>query len=72
MISLLAAILLDMKIILIAGQRSHMALIIEALIILIHPFTCSSIIIPCVNEETLDFIDAPVPFIIGMGMNDFR
>lgn len=64
---ILLALLLDMKIIIISKDKGNLAVIFEILISLIHPFQTSSILIPCVNKDTIEFIDAPVPYIIGMG-----
>ena len=49
-----------------SSSPSNFAPIIETLISLLYPFEWNSIVIPVISSSTIDFIDAPVPFIIGI------
>jgi hypothetical protein len=63
---LFQSLLIESKLILISDEPQNLAYMVEALTSLLYPLEWSFIIIPLLNEQTMGFIDAPVPFIIGM------
>jgi hypothetical protein len=63
----ICAMLTDIKILLISSHACKLAPFIETMIELINTiFEWNSIVIPAVGENTIDFIDAPVPYVIGI------
>ena len=63
---LVTALLLERKVVLIKNQVGDIALIMQALISLMSPFKWHSTIITYLTEEMVDFLEAPVPFLIGV------
>jgi hypothetical protein len=58
--------LLERKIVLIKRQIGDIALIMQALITLLNPFKWHYTVITYLTEEMADFLEAPVPFLIGV------
>ena len=61
------ALLLERKIIFIANDVSNLSLIIDSLLFLAQPLkTETYTLIPVLDERYLDYLDAPIPYIIGL------
>ena len=65
-IKLVTALLLERKVILIKSQIEDIAIIIQALISLMNPFQWHHTIITYLTEDMIDFVEAPVPYLIGV------
>ena len=63
---LLAAMLTESKILLVSDGENNASMIIETMNALIYPFVFTFPIIPKLSERMLDFIEAPLPFILGV------
>ena len=60
------ALLLEQKVVIIKEEIGDIALIMQALITLLKPFSWHFTIITYLTEEMVDFLEAPVPFLIGV------
>ena len=69
-IYLVEAVLLEKKIVLISKNKSLLTQVAFSLISLIYPFHYQNIIIPILPDILKDYLDAPVPYIIGV--NDYE
>jgi hypothetical protein len=58
--------LLERKIVLIKNNVGDIAIIMQALIQLLNPFTWHHTLITYITEEMVDLLEAPVPYLIGM------
>jgi hypothetical protein len=65
-IMLVTCLLLERKVVLIKNQIGDIALIMQALISLMNPFTWHFTIITYLTAEMVEFLEAPVPFLIGV------
>lgn len=65
-ILLFECVLLERKILLISKYKSLLTQVAECLTGLIYPFVWSHVLIPILPENLKSYIDAPVPFIIGI------
>jgi hypothetical protein len=65
LIQLYAAILLERKIIIVTGDTSSNAIIIETLQALLYPMKWNLFSVAVITADTSDFLDAPFPYIIG-------
>mmetsp|Transcript_10489 Transcript_10489/g.10544 ORF Transcript_10489/g.10544 Transcript_10489/m.10544 type:complete len:87 (+) Transcript_10489:256-516(+) len=67
LVQLFHSVLLEKKIILVADDISKVSLLIDGLILLTQPLVSSSYaLIPNLKEQYLDYLDAPIPYIIGV------
>ena len=58
--------MLERKVVLIKEKIGDIALIMQSLISLLNPFTWHFTIITYLTEELVEFLEAPVPFLIGV------
>ena len=65
-VELFAAMLLERKIVLVKAEIGDIALIMQALICLMNPFKWHFTIITYLDDNMVDFLDAPVPYLIGV------
>jgi DENN domain-containing protein 3 len=65
-IQLVTCLLLERKVVLIKQQIGDIALIMQALIALMNPFTWHFTIITYLTHDMVDFLEAPVPYLIGV------
>ncbi len=65
-IQLFTALLLERKVVLIKEKIGDIALIMQSLISLLNPFTWHFTIITYLTEELVEFLEAPVPYLIGV------
>ena len=65
-IYLFECVLLERKILLISKYKSLLTQVAECLTGLIYPFVWTHVLIPILPENLKSYIDAPVPFIIGI------
>lgn len=66
LVNLLVALLQERKVVIIKSDVSDLALIMQALITLLQPFTWHHTLITYITEEMVDLLEAPVPFFIGV------
>jgi hypothetical protein len=71
-IQLFSALLLERKIVLIKNQIGDIALIMQALISLLNPFQWHFTIITYLTEDMVDFLEAPVPYLIGVSSHTWE
>lgn len=65
-IQLFTALLLERKIVLIKKDVGDIALIMQSLIALLNPFNWSFIIITYLTNDLVEYLEAPVPYLIGV------
>ncbi len=65
-LKLVTALLLERKVILIKTHFEDISIIMQSLISLMNPFNWHHTIITYLTEEMIDFVDAPVPYLIGV------
>lgn len=63
---LLECVLLEKRILLISSKLSALTVVAETLLALIYPFQWRYVFIPLLPRALIDFLYAPMPFIIGM------
>jgi hypothetical protein len=66
LIAVLSAILLERKVILVKTDISDSALLIQGLLRLLRPFEWHFTLITYLTLDMADYLDAPVPFLIGV------
>ena len=71
-ILLFTALLLERKVVLIKNQIGDIALIMQALIQLLSPFQWHHTIITYITVEMDDYLEAPVPFLIGVSQQTWE
>ncbi|KAI4349327.1 hypothetical protein L6164_009929 [Bauhinia variegata] len=65
-LALVAGILLEKHIILVCPNLGVLSAAVLSLLAIIRPFQWQSLFLPVLPESMLDFLDAPVPYIIGI------
>lgn len=65
-VQLFTALLLERKIVLIKEEIGDIALIMQSLITLLNPFKWNFVIITYLTPDLVDYLDAPVPYLIGV------
>ena len=65
-LQLIEAVLLEQRILLLSTKLSALTVVAETLLHLIFPFRWPHVYIPLLPRSLLDFLFAPMPFIIGM------
>jgi hypothetical protein len=65
-VQLFTALLLEKKIVLIKKEIGEIALIMQSLITLLNPFKWNFVIITYLTNELADYLEAPVPYLIGV------
>ena len=65
-IQLFVALLLERKVILITKDFSELSILIETLKALLYPLQWKCITISFLIPKLIDYLDAPVPYIIGI------
>jgi len=63
---LLTGALLEKQIVVLCPNVGHLSSIVLSLVPLLRPFVWESFFLPVLPEIMLNFLDAPVPFIVGM------
>ena len=66
LVSLFIALLLERKVVIIKNDISDLALVMQALITILQPFTWHHTLITYITEEMVDLLEAPVPYFIGV------
>ena len=67
LITLYHSLLLEKRLILLSNDPSKLSLFIDSLLNLLSPLSTSSFtVISNLKEQYLEFLDAPVPYIIGL------
>ena len=64
--TLFHALLLERKVVLVQENFADNAVLIESLLSLLKPLQCACVTIPYLHEKMTEFIEAPVPYIIGV------
>ncbi|XP_059626112.1 uncharacterized protein LOC132269098 isoform X2 [Cornus florida] len=65
-LALLAGVLLEKQVVVVCPNLGVLSAIVLSLIPLIRPFEWQSLLLPVLPGKMIDFIDAPVPFIVGI------
>ena len=65
-LSVVEAVLLEQRILLLSSKLSALTVVAETLLHLIFPFRWPHVYIPLLPRSLIDFLFAPMPFIIGM------
>lgn len=65
-LALLAGALLEKQVVVICPNLGILSAVVLSLIPLIRPFEWQSLLLPVLPKKMLDFLDAPVPFIVGV------
>lgn len=65
-LSLLSGVLLEKQIAVICPNLGMLSAIVLSLVPMIQPFEWQSLLLPVLPKKMIDFIDAPVPFIVGL------
>lgn len=68
-VQLFTALLMEKKIVLIKKEIGDIAIIMQSLIALMNPFTWNFVIITYLTAELADYLEAPVPYLIGVSQN---
>lgn len=66
LLALLAGTLLEKQIVVICPNLALLSSVVLSLIPMIRPFEWQSLLLPILPKAMLDFLDAPVPFIVGI------
>ena len=67
LVCLYHSLILDKRIILIAKDINQISIIIDCLLAILYPLkTGTYSIIPIIKENYIEFLDAPVPYIVGV------
>ena len=66
---LFECMLCERRILLLSSRISKLTMVSEALLALLYPFYWSHVYIPLLPKALIDFLHAPMPFIIGMQAN---
>ncbi len=69
---MLTAVLLEKKILLISSKKSLITQVTDGLLGLLHPYQWLHILIPMLPVNLRAYLDAPVPFIIGLEDHDLE
>jgi hypothetical protein len=64
-VKLVEALLLEKQVLLLSTQYSLLTIACESLLALMYPFKWQHVYIPLLPEPLLDFLSAPMPFLIG-------
>ncbi|KAL5712102.1 hypothetical protein ACHQM5_014304 [Ranunculus cassubicifolius] len=64
--ALFAGVLLEKQVVIICPNLGVLSAIILSLIPMIHPFEWQSLLLPVLPRKMFDFLDAPVPYIVGI------
>ncbi|CAI7911538.1 unnamed protein product, partial [Closterium sp. NIES-53] len=65
-LTVLAAVLLERQIVFVCPNLSVLSAVVLSLIPMIRPFSWQSVLLPILPSQLLTFLDAPVPFLVGM------
>ncbi|KAH9288374.1 hypothetical protein KI387_032491, partial [Taxus chinensis] len=65
-LALLAGALLEKQVVVICPNLGILSAVVLSLIPMIRPFEWQSLLLPVLPKKMLDFLDAPVPFIVGV------
>jgi hypothetical protein len=64
-VTLLECVFKEKKILLLSTQLSNLGSIAEAIVSLVYPFRWQHVYIPLLPKAMLDYLNAPMPFIMG-------
>lgn len=65
-LALVAGVLLEKQVVVTCPNLGVLSAIVLSLISIIQPFEWHSLLLPILPEKLLDFLDAPVPFLVGI------
>ncbi|KAG9154348.1 hypothetical protein Leryth_000784 [Lithospermum erythrorhizon] len=65
-LALLSAVLLERQMVIICPNLGVLSAVVLSIIPIIRPFEWQSLLLPVLPAKMLDFLDAPVPFIVGV------
>ncbi|XP_042514302.1 uncharacterized protein LOC122088973 isoform X3 [Macadamia integrifolia] len=65
-LALLSGVLLEKQVVVVCPNLGVLSATVLSLIPLIRPFGWQSLLLPVLPQKMLDFLDAPVPFIVGI------
>ncbi|KAF5741809.1 hypothetical protein HS088_TW10G00815 [Tripterygium wilfordii] len=67
--ALLAGVLLEKQVVVVCPNLGFLSATVLSVVSMIRPFQWQSILLPILPGRMLDFLDAPVPFIVGININ---
>ncbi|OVA02289.1 DENN domain [Macleaya cordata] len=65
-LAVFAAVLLEKQVVVVCPNLGVLSAVVLSLIPMIRPFEWQSLLLPVLPRSMLDFLDAPVPFIVGI------
>ncbi|XP_027093995.2 uncharacterized protein [Coffea arabica] len=65
-LALITAVLLEKQVVVVCPNLGILSAVVLSLIPIIRPFQWQSLFLPILPDKMLDFLDAPVPFIVGV------
>ncbi|KAJ8559351.1 hypothetical protein K7X08_003409 [Anisodus acutangulus] len=65
-LALITGVLLEKQVVIVCPNLGVLSAVVLSLIPIIRPFQWQSLFLPILPEKMLDFLDAPVPFIVGL------
>ncbi|KAL3517750.1 hypothetical protein ACH5RR_020339 [Cinchona calisaya] len=65
-LALLTGVLLEKQVVVVCPNLGVLSAVVLSLIPIIRPFQWQSLFLPILPDKMLDFLDAPVPFIVGV------
>eukprot|EP00475_Leptophrys_vorax_P009975 TRINITY_DN16652_c1_g1_i1.p1 TRINITY_DN16652_c1_g1~~TRINITY_DN16652_c1_g1_i1.p1 ORF type:complete len:266 (-),score=23.48 TRINITY_DN16652_c1_g1_i1:299-1003(-) len=65
-LTLLAATLLEKQVVFVCSNLSLLSAVVLSLVPMIQPFVWQAVMLPILPTKLLSFLDAPVPFLVGM------
>ncbi|GAB4841269.1 hypothetical protein Ancab_022001 [Ancistrocladus abbreviatus] len=65
-LALVSGVLLEQQVVAVCPNLGVLSAAVLSLVTMIHPFEWQSLLLPVLPEKMLDFLDAPVPYIVGI------
>lgn len=65
-LALVAGVLLEKQVVVVCPNLGVLSAVVLSLVPMIRPFQWQSLLLPILPRQMLDFLDAPVPFIVGI------
>lgn len=65
-LTLVAGVLLEKQVVVVCPNLGVLSAVVLSLVPMIRPFQWQSLLLPILPRQMLDFLDAPVPFIVGI------
>ncbi|KAI5447501.1 hypothetical protein KIW84_015089, partial [Lathyrus oleraceus] len=66
LLALLTGVLLEKQVVIVCPNLGVLSAVVLSLIPMIRPFQWQSLLLPVLPAKMIDFLDAPVPYIVGI------